>query len=84
MCGGIIESILGGGGSSPPPVVAPAVAADTDKSAADAASKGITERANRRRALRAQSLLATSAGGDTGNVITGQQSAVAGKATLGA
>lgn len=86
MCGGggILESIFGGGDSSPPPVVAPAVVQDTDKAAAESASAGIAARSQRKRALRAQSLLATGATGDSSNVITGQPAAAAGKATLGA
>lgn len=99
MCGGPLEimmavgsalstaSALGAlGGKDAPSTPAPrqSITEGADKAAADASAEGIQQRAARRRALRAQSLLATGAGGDTSNVITGTPSATAGKATLGA
>ena len=82
MCGNFLDGIFGGG--TPPPVVTPAVGADTDKAAADAASAGIKQRSDRKRAMRAQSLLATGAGGDESNVVTGLPAATALKSKLGA
>ena len=55
-----------------------------DKAAADAASAGIKQRSDRKRAMRAQSLLATGAGGDDTNVVTGLPAATAAKTKLGA
>lgn len=82
MCGDFLSGIFGG--DTPPPVVAPAVGADTDKAAADASSAGIKQRSDRKRAMRAQSLLATGAGGDESNVVTGLPAATATKNKLGA
>ncbi len=82
MCGYFLNKIFGG--STPPPVVTPAVSVDTDKAAADAASAGIKQRSDRKRAMRAQSLLATGAGGDDTNVVTGLPAATAAKTKLGA
>lgn len=63
---------------------APTVTQDADKAAADAASSAMQQRTAKRRAYRAQSLLASGSGGDQSNVITGAPTATAGgKTTLG-
>jgi hypothetical protein len=91
MCTGMEVALLAGAGASaastlmaekPEIPKAPDVTGDADAAAAQAASAGIQQRTRQRRAMRSQSLLATGAGGDTSNVVTGIPTAT--KTTLGA
>lgn len=71
------------GGGKTPPVVQSSPLADQAKIDAEAAAKAAQARTDRKRRVRASSLLATSGAGDTSDVVTGQPSAVSGKSTLG-
>jgi hypothetical protein len=81
--GGMMLASSMGGKSSGPAQAPVTVAQDANQASADASAAGIASRTAKRRAMRAQSLLATGSGGDTSNVITGTPSATAGKTTLG-
>lgn len=84
MCGGL-EKLIGGGSDTPAPaVVRSSPVADQAAIDAEAAAKAAQAKTTRKRAVRAQSLLATGGGGDPTAVATGQPSAQAGKPTLGA
>ena len=72
-----------GGGNKTPSVVQQSPLADQAGIDADARAKAGQARTDRKRRIRASSLLATGGGGDTTEPITGQPSAVGGKATLG-
>lgn len=73
-----------GGGNKTPAVVAQSPLADQAKIDADAASKAAQAKTDRKRRVRASSLLATGGAGDTTAPVTGQPSAIAAKPTLGA
>lgn len=77
MC---FKEIFGGGGS-PPTVVRESPIADQAKIDAEAAAKASQEKLQRRRRLRASSLLATGGAGDTAVTASGTPAA---KPTLGA
>jgi hypothetical protein len=81
--GMMLAKSLAGKPSAPQAQAPVTVEADANQASADASAAGIASRTAKRRAMRAQSLLATGAGGDTSNVITGTPSATAGKTTLG-
>lgn len=78
MC---FDSLFGGGKT--PPVVAQSPIADQAVIDGDAKAKAGQARSERQRRMRASSLLATGGGGDTTAPVTGQPTAVGGKATLG-
>lgn len=95
MCTGFeVAAIIGAGAAAASTMMAdpktpqmpqtPEPLKDMENASASAAAAGISDRIKRRRALRAQSLLATGGPGDTSNPVTGAPSATAGKATLGA
>jgi hypothetical protein len=77
MC---LDKIFGGGGSTPQ-VIRDSPLADQARIDADAAAKARQESTQRKRRIRASSLLASGGGGDLSNPVTGQPEA---KPTLGA
>lgn len=81
MCLKDVAKVFGGGGDTPA-VIQSSPIADQAKIDADARAKAGADSVQRRRRLRASSLLATGSGaGDTSSVVTGQATA---KPTLGA
>lgn len=72
-----------GGGGSQPQVVSQSPLKDQAAIDAEALTKSAQARADRKRRVRASSLLATGGAGDTTDVVTGQPTAIAAKSTLG-
>lgn len=85
LAGGAAASAVAAKAMAPktPDVVAQSPLADQGAIDAEARAKAGQARSDRRRRIRASSLLATGGAGDTSDVVTGQPSAIGGKATLG-
>ena len=83
MCNKVLDPLGLFSKPETPAVVAQSPLADQAKIEADAQAKAAQARTDRKRRIRASSLLATGGAGDMTAPVTGQPTAIGAKATLG-